>query len=137
VGRSGDVVQTVLANGMPLVEMPMPGRLATTIAIAFPAGARHETPAEVGVAHLLEHMAFKGSQKHPTATDLSRAAERLGTELDGGVGHDYSEFASVVRAEFATDTIDLLTGMCGQALLDEAHLEVERAVILQEIDDAN
>src|SRR5215210_3883045 len=92
VERSGDTTETVLANGMPLVEMPMAGRLATTIAIAFPAGARHERSDEAGVAHLLEHMAFKGSQNHPTATDVNRAAERLGTELDGAASPDYSEF---------------------------------------------
>jgi predicted Zn-dependent peptidase len=122
---------------MPLVEMPMAGRLATTIAIALPAGARHEAPHEVGVAHLLEHMVFKGSENHPTATDLNRAAERLGTELDAVVTADYSEFASVVRAESAMATIDLLTDVCGRPLLDEAHLEVERGVILREIADAD
>jgi predicted Zn-dependent peptidase len=121
---------------MPLVEMPMSGRLATTIAIAFPAGARHEGADEVGVAHLLEHMVFKGAENHRTATELNRAAECLGTELDGAATHDYVEFASVVRAESAMATIDLLSDVCGRALLDEAHLEAERAVILREIADA-
>jgi predicted Zn-dependent peptidase len=129
--------ETILANGMPLVEIPMPGRLATTIAIAFPAGARHEAPDEVGVAHLLEHMVFKGSKRHPTATQLNRAAERLGTELDGTSSHDYSEFAAVVRAESAMAAAVLLADICGGALLDEAHLEMERSVILQEIADAH
>ena len=92
VNRSGDPTETILANGMPLVEMPMPGRLATTVAIAFPAGARHEAPHEVGVAHLLEHMVFKGSENHRTATELNRAAECLGTELDGSAMQDYVEF---------------------------------------------
>ena len=41
--RHGGTTETILPNGMPLVEIPMPGRLATTIAIAFPAGARHES----------------------------------------------------------------------------------------------
>jgi predicted Zn-dependent peptidase len=137
VGRSDNTTETILANGMPLVEIPMPGRLATTIAIALPAGARHEEADEVGVAHLLEHMVFKGSESHPSAPELNRAAERLGTELDGAVAPDYSEFTSVVRAESAMETIDLLTDVCGRALLDEAHLELERGVILQEIADAN
>lgn len=122
---------------MPLVELPMPGRLATAIAIAFPAGARHERTDEVGVAHLLEHMAFKGAENHRTATELNRAAGYLGTELDGAATHDYVEFASVVRAESGMATIDLLTDVCGRALLEEAHLEAERAVILREIADAN
>jgi predicted Zn-dependent peptidase len=137
VNRGGDPTETSLANGMPLVEMPMPGRLATTIAIAFPAGARHEAAHEVGAAHLLEHMAFKGSENHPTSTELNRAAECLGTELDGSAMQDYVEFGSVVRAESAMATIDLLSDVCGRALLDQAHLELERAVILREIADAD
>ena len=113
MNRDGDPTETILANGMPLVEMPMPGRLATTIAIAFPAGARHEAAHEVGVAHLLEHMVFKGSENHRTATELNRAAECLGTELDGSAMQDYVEFGAVVRAESAMATIDLLTDVCG------------------------
>ena len=135
--RSGDPAETILANGMPLVELPMPGRLVTTIAIAFPAGARHEAEDEVGVAHLLEHMVFKGSENHRSATELNRAAECLGTELDGSAMQDYVEFGSVVRAESAMATVDLLTDVCGRALLDPAHLELERAVILREIADAD
>ena len=82
-------------------------------------------------------MVFKGSENHPTATELNRAAERLGTELDGGASHDYSEVAAVVRAESAMATIDLLTDVCGRPQLDESHLELERTVILREIADAN
>ena len=137
VDRGGRPTETILANGMPLVEMPMPGRLATTIAIAFPAGARHEAAGEVGVAHLLEHMVFKGSENHRSATELNRAAECLGTELDGSALQDFVEFGSVVRAESAMATIDLLTDVCGRALLDPAHLELERGVILREIADAD
>jgi predicted Zn-dependent peptidase len=135
VDRGDGNTQTIIANGMPVVEMPMSGRLATTIAIAFPAGARHEGIHEVGVAHLLEHMVFKGAENHPTATALNRAAEYLGTELDGTASHDYVEFASVVRAESAMPTIDMLTDVCGRPLLDRAHLEAERTVILREIHD--
>lgn len=136
VERGSVIGQAILANGFRLVEMPMSGRLATSVRIAFPAGARYEAADEVGVAHLLEHMAFKGAEEHRSATELSRAAEYLGTELDGTTTNDYVEFSSVVRAESAMATIDLLTDMSGRALLDEAHLEAERAVILQEIADA-
>jgi predicted Zn-dependent peptidase len=135
VDRGGGTTETIIANGMPVVEMPLSGRLATTIAIAFPAGARHEGTHEVGVAHLLEHMVFKGAANHPTATALNRAAEYLGTELDGTASHDYVEFASVVRAESAMPTIDMLTDVCGRPLLDRAHLEAEQTVILREIHD--
>jgi predicted Zn-dependent peptidase len=129
--------EVVLANGMVLVALPMVGRLATGLTIALPAGSRHEHADEVGVAHLLEHLAFKGTRKHPTATELNRSAEYLGTELDGSATTEYVEFSTVVRAESAMPAAELLVELVSWPLLDEAELESERAVILQEIADAD
>jgi predicted Zn-dependent peptidase len=80
-------------------------------------------------------MAFKGGAEHRTARSLNRAAERLGTDLEGATGHEHVEFSAVVRAESATATLALLTDIAGRALLEEEHLETERGVILQEIAD--
>jgi predicted Zn-dependent peptidase len=132
---AGGISSVVLANGLPVIEIPMPGRLATAIEIAFPGGARYERPQEVGIAHFLEHMVFKGAVKHRTGKILHRSAERLGADLNGSTSNDYVEFSTVVRAESAMSAIDLLTDISGQALLEESHLEGERAVILQEIAD--
>ncbi|MGO9957570.1 MAG: M16 family metallopeptidase [Solirubrobacteraceae bacterium] len=131
------ISRTVLQNGMPLVEMPVAGRAATAVAVVFPAGARHETLDEVGVAHLLEHLAFKGTEQHPTATELNRAAEYLGTELDGVSTTQYVEFSTTVRADGAMAVIELLAEVTGTPLLATAEIEAERAVILQEIADAD
>jgi predicted Zn-dependent peptidase len=119
-----------------VIEMPVPGRLATAIVIAFPGGARFEGPGEVGVAHLLEHMVFKGAAGHPTARLLNRSAEQLGMDLDGATTNEYVDVSALVRAESTMPAIDLLTDIAGQALLEEEHLEPERAVILQEIADS-
>ena len=105
--------------------------------MAFPAGSRHERPGEVGAAHLLEHMAFKGTAGHPTARELNRAAERLGTELNASTGGDYVEFYAVVRAESAMAVAELLADLCGRPRLDPALLDGERDVVLQEIADAD
>jgi len=135
--ESADVSETMLRNGMSLVEMPVDGRLATGVAIAFPAGARHEHDDEAGAAHLLEHLAFKGTERHPSATDLNRAAEYLGTELDGFSSVDCVEFSTAVRAECAMPAVELLTELAATPLLAAAELEGERAVICQEIADGN
>lgn len=133
--QSGVPVSMVLDNGLRVIELPVPGRLATAVSIAFGAGARHERVDEVGVAHFLEHMVFKGSEGHRSARELNRSAERLGTELNAQTTEDYVEFFSAVRAESAMGVIDLLTDITGAPLLEEQHLEGERAVILQEIAD--
>jgi predicted Zn-dependent peptidase len=132
---AGEPASTVLGNGLRIVELPVAGRLATAVSIAFAAGARHERPDEIGAAHFLEHMVFKGSEGHRSARELNRSAERLGTELNAQTTGDYVEFFSTVRAESAMGVIDLLTDITGAPLLEERHLESERAVILQEIAD--
>ncbi|MGI8801603.1 MAG: M16 family metallopeptidase [Solirubrobacteraceae bacterium] len=128
-------VSAPVGNGMRVIELPVGGRLATSISIAFPAGSRHETAGEVGAAHLLEHMAFKGTAGRPTARELNRAAERLGTELGASTGDGHVEFFATVRAESAMEVTDLLADLCGRPLLDPELLEGERAVVLQEIAD--
>jgi predicted Zn-dependent peptidase len=135
--KSLTLSEAVSANGMRLVEMPVSGRLATAIAVVFPAGARHEREGEVGAAHLLEHLAFKGTENHRTATALNRAAEYLGTELDGISTTDYVEFSTLVRAESVMPAAELLTDLAARPRLAEADLDGERMVILQEIADAD
>jgi predicted Zn-dependent peptidase len=126
----------VLANGMALVAGPVAGRLSTALAIAMPAGSRQERADEVGVAHLLEHLAFKGTQNYPTASHLNRSAEYLGMELDGTTTTEYVEFSTAVRAESALQAAELLVDVVAAPSLDADELEPERAVILQEIADA-
>ncbi len=133
--KAGSSLAVILANGLRVIEMPMPGRLATAIEIAFAGGARYEQQQEIGAAHFLEHMAFKGAAEHPTARSLHRSAEHLGADLGGTTTNDYVEFSTVVPAESTMAAIDLLTDVSGQALLEEDFVEGERAVILQEIAD--
>jgi predicted Zn-dependent peptidase len=128
-------VRTLAGNGLRVVELPVSGRLATSISIAFAAGARHELADEVGAAHLLEHMVFKGTATRPSAREISRAAERLGTELNAYTNEDYVAFESFVRAESAVDVAELLADLCARPLLDPALLDGERAVVLQELAD--
>jgi processing peptidase subunit beta len=134
---SGDTarLRTLADNGMRVVEMPVAGRLATSISIAFAAGSRHERAGEIGVAHLLEHMAFKGTRSLPTARELNRSAERLGTELNANTSPDYVEFHAIVRAQWATEVAAMLVDLCARPLLPAELLEGERDVVLQEIAD--
>jgi predicted Zn-dependent peptidase len=118
-----------------LVELPVSGRLAAAISVVFAAGSRYEREREVGAAHLLEHLAFKGTENYPTAAELNRAAEYLGTELAGSSGVDFVEFSTFVRAESAAAAAELLIDVTATPRLTEADLEAERTVILQEIAD--
>jgi len=134
-----DVHDTTLDNGLPLVQLRMPGTRAVTVLVAFDAGARTERPEENGMAHFLEHLVFKGGEKYPSYRDVNETAERLGAQLNAYTSHDVVAFHVTCRAEAVMDAADLLTDFVANARVDGDELERERGVVIQEInrsDDA-
>ncbi len=122
-----------LANDLPLYRVGLEGTKATTILVAFDAGARTERPDENGMAHFLEHLVFKGGEKYDDYRKVNETAERMGGSLNAYTSHDLVAFHITVRAEAALDAIDLLTDFVGRPLLDPVELDKERGVVIQEI----
>jgi predicted Zn-dependent peptidase len=127
---------TVLANGLPIHRIELPGTRALTVLVAFDAGARNERPQENGMAHFLEHLVFKGGESYPTYKDVNETAERLGGVLNAYTSHDLVAFHLTVRAESAPQAIDLLSDFVGRPRLDAQELDRERGVVIQEINRA-
>jgi predicted Zn-dependent peptidase len=127
------ISSTTLANGLPLHRVGLDGTRATTVLVAFDAGARTERPEENGMAHFLEHLVFKGGEKFPHYRDVNETAERLGGVLNAYTSHDLVAFHITVRAESALPAIDLLTDFAGRPHLDADELNRERGVVIQEI----
>jgi predicted Zn-dependent peptidase len=128
-----DVTVATLANGLPLYRIPVVGTRATTILVAFDAGARTERPEENGMAHFLEHLVFKGGEKYPTYRDVNEAAERIGAVLNAYTSHDLVAFHITARAQSALAAADLLSDFVGRPRVDGDELERERGVVVQEI----
>ncbi|HUZ30293.1 MAG TPA: pitrilysin family protein [Solirubrobacteraceae bacterium] len=131
------ITQTTAANGLPVYRAPLEGTRATTILVAFDAGARTERPEENGMAHFLEHLVFKGGEKFPTYRDVNQAAESIGAVLNAYTSHDLVAFHITARAERAPEAADLLTDFVGRPRIDADELERERGVVVQEIARAN
>ncbi len=122
-----------LANGLPLHRMGLEGTKATTILVAFDAGARTERPEENGMAHFLEHLVFKGGEKYDDYRKVNETAERMGGSLNAYTSHDLVAFHITVRAEATMAALDLLSDFVGRPLLDAEELDKERGVVIQEI----
>src|SRR3954454_21871790 len=118
---------------VPLHRVPMPGTRATTLLLAFDAGARTERPEENGMAHFLEHLVFKGGEKYADHHAVNETAERMGGVLNAFTSHDLVAFHITVRAEAAGEALDLLTDFVGRPRLDSDDLDRERGVVIQEI----
>ena len=127
------IESTTLANGLPLHRIALPGTRATTILVAFDAGARAERPEENGIAHFLEHLVFKGGEVYDDYRKVNETAERMGASLNAYTSHDLVAFHITSRAEVAMDALDLLSDFVGRPKIDPDELDKERGVVIQEI----
>jgi predicted Zn-dependent peptidase len=127
------ITSSVAPNGLPIHRVSLDGTRATTILVAFDAGARTERPDENGMAHFLEHLVFKGGEIYDDYRKVNETAERMGGSLNAYTSHDLVAFHITVRAESAMEAIDLLTDFVGRPKIDPAELDKERGVVIQEI----
>ena len=79
---------STLPSGLPVHRIEIEGTRATTVLVAFDAGARTERPEENGMAHFLEHLVFKGGQKYDDYRKVNETAERMGAVLNAYTSHD-------------------------------------------------
>jgi predicted Zn-dependent peptidase len=131
------IESSTLASGLPVHRIAIEGTRATTVLVAFDAGARTERAEENGMAHFLEHLVFKGGQKYDDYRKVNETAERMGAVLNAYTSHDLVAFHITCRAEVAADAIDLLTDFVGRPKIDGSELDRERGVVIQEIARAN
>jgi zinc protease len=125
-------VRTVLANGVPLIVQEHRTSDVVALQLWVRAGSRDETAAELGLAHYLEHMLFKGTATRP-AGFVEREVEGVGGRINAGTSWDYTFYHTVLPARQAAAGIAMLADVAVNASLDEALLEAEKQVVLEEM----
>jgi predicted Zn-dependent peptidase len=123
---------TTLANGLRVVSHQMPHVETVSLGVWVASGARHETAAENGISHLLEHMAFKGTRRR-TARAIAEEIEQVGGDLNAATSLETTAYyARVLRGDEAI-ALDILADILQNPSYAEEDLVKEREVILQEI----
>jgi len=121
-----------LANGLTVASDTMDTVETVSLGAWVGVGTRHE-PAEInGVAHLLEHMAFKGTERR-SARDIAEEIEAVGGHLNAYTSRESTAYYAKVLAEDAPLAVDIIADILQHPTFDEAELVRERAVVLQEI----
>jgi len=126
---------TRLANGMTVATDSMAGVETASLGVWVGAGTRHETPAINGVAHLLEHMAFKGTERR-SARDIAVEIEAVGGVLNAYTSREHTAYYARILAGDVPLAMDILADILQRSTLEEAELSRERTVVLQEIGQA-
>ncbi|MFK7867701.1 MAG: M16 family metallopeptidase [Roseobacter sp.] len=129
------VQQHILPNGFRIVTEDMPGLASASIGIWVTAGARHEKPAQNGIAHFLEHMAFKGTKRR-SSLQIAEAIEDVGGYINAYTSREVTAYYARVLENDVPLALDVIADILLNPTLETAEIEVERGVILQEIGQA-
>jgi predicted Zn-dependent peptidase len=126
---------TTLENGMRVLTDRMSSVETVSIGVWVAVGTRHE-PAQInGVAHLLEHMAFKGTTRR-SALEIAAEIEAVGGHVNAYTSREHTAYYAKVLKQNAPLAIDILADILQHSTFDARELERERAVVLQEIGQA-
>lgn len=124
---------TNLDNGL-RVATEDSGAATATVGLWIDAGSRYETDHNNGVAHFLEHMAFKGTAKR-SQTDLELEVENLGAHLNAYTSREQTVFYAKCLSKDVPKAVEILGDIIQNSKLGEAEIERERGVILREMQE--
>src|SRR5437660_1062779 len=122
----------VLHNGVRVLLQDYPFGEVVAVQLWVRAGGRDEAAAELGLAHYLEHMLFKGTTTRSKGF-VDRDVEALGGYVNAGTSLDFTYYYVVLPATRAVAAIEMLADISVNSSLDETELELEKKVVIEEM----
>jgi len=122
-----------LKNGLRLITVPMPSVESVTVLILIGVGSRYEEKKINGISHFLEHMAFKGTQKRPTALAIASTIDGIGGEFNAFTSKDHTGYYIKAAKKHLPLLVDVLSDMLLDSKFDPVEIEKEKGVIIEEI----
>jgi len=119
-------------NGLTLLTESMPHVRSVAIGVWLKRGSRHETPAQTGISHFIEHMVFKGT-KNRSAERIAAEVDSIGGYMDAFTAKEYASFHLKVLDEHLPLAVEILGDIVLNPLFDAAEMVKEKKVIFEEI----
>src|SRR5579862_3960810 len=123
----------VLSNGLRVLTIPMLSMESATVMVMAGAGSRYENRKTSGISHFLEHMAFKGTDKRPTALAISSLIDGMGGEFNAFTGKEATGYYIKAAKNNVELCLDVLSDMLQHSKLEQSEIDKEKGVILEEI----
>src|SRR6266702_2775512 len=127
-----EISQTTAAGRVIVLSERVPSVRSVAVGIWVRSASAHEPRPKMGVSHLLEHMVFKGTERR-TAQQIALALESRGGSLDAYTSRDTTAFQARVLDTDLPQALDVLTDLVRNPVLRPSDLELERNVVLEEI----
>lgn len=125
-----------LSNGLTVATETLPSIESVAMGVWVKSGARNERDDEHGMAHLLEHMAFKGTSRR-SAFQIATDIENVGGEINAATSVETTSYYARVLGDDVPLAVDILADILTDSKFDADELEREQHVILQEIGAAH
>ncbi len=126
------IVHDTLPNGVRLVTETMPHVRSVSLGVWLARGSRHEVPEQGGIAHFIEHMLFKGTERR-SAQDIAQQFDSMGGNLDAFTSKEYAGYYIKVMDEHLPRAFDILSDLVLHPAFPVDEIEREKKVILEEI----
>lgn len=126
--------ERTLPNGVQLIIVPDPTLQLTAVDVWVRAGSAFESPGEIGAAHFLEHVLFKGTPTCP-AGQIDEAIENVGATLNAATSKDWVHFYTTVATQYLDTALSVISDALQHPLFDPTQVNLEARVIKAEISD--
>jgi predicted Zn-dependent peptidase len=125
--------KVVLDNRLTIITSPMPHSRSVSIAILVGTGSCYENQAEAGISHFAEHLYFKGTERRPTAKEITQDIEGVGGLINASTDKELTIFWCKVASSHFDIALDVLHDLLLHSRFDSKEMEQERKVIIEEI----
>jgi len=125
--------RTALPAGPRVISARLPSSRSVSIAAYVLAGSRLETAGQIGVAHFMEHLTFKGTTAYPSTRAISEAIEGVGGSFNAATDRESTVYWVRVPRRETARAMDVVGELIVRPRLEDADIQSERAVIIEEI----
>lgn len=130
-----EAIVSTLPNGLRVASLSMPSVETAAVALWVDVGSRYESAETNGLAHFVEHMMFKGTEKR-TALQIAEEVDAVGGHLNAFTSREHTVYHVKILKEHLELGMDVIADIAFNATIEPTELERERGVVLQEIAQA-
>lgn len=123
----------VLKNGLRIMAVPIKDAPSVTVMSLIEAGSKYENKQNNGISHFLEHMCFKGTKKRPKAIDIAKEFDSLGAQNNAFTSQEITGYWGKAHPKHTDKILDIISDMYLHPTFPTADLEIEKGVIVEEI----
>jgi len=124
---------TTLESGLRVLTIPNPNVETVNVMVLTSIGSRIENEKQLGIAHFLEHMAFKGTPARPNPIEINREIELLGARTNAFTWQEFTGYFIMGNKSHLAKYLDILSDIYLNSTFPQAELDKEKGVILEEI----